>query len=217
MSGPGKHPPTSSDGSAIAVGYVVSRYPAISHVFIQREIHALRDLGARVETFSIHRADPATLLSDRDSADAETTTSILPAAPATLFLTHMRAFLRWPRAYVSTLRYAVAQSPPGLRARLWQVFYFAEAVLLWAACRARGIRHLHAHFANVGADVAWLASHLGAQIEPDAGWRWSFTMHGCVEFWSVERFNLVRKVAAAEQVFNISEFTRAQLMALCAL
>lgn len=211
-----KNRATGPDGSTITVGYVVSRYPAISHVFIQREIHALRDLGARVDTFSVHRADPATLLSGRDSSDAETTTTILPVSPVTLVATHARACARWPRAYFSTLRYAIAQSPPGMRARVWQVFYFAEAVLLWAACRARGIRHLHAHFANVGADVAWLASHLGAEIEPHAGWRWSFTMHGCVEFWSVDRFNLVRKVAAAEQVFTISEFTRAQLMALCA-
>lgn len=40
-------------------------------------------------------------------------------------------------------------------------------------------------------------------------------MHGCVEFWEVDRFNLVRKVAAADLVICISDFTRAQLMALC--
>jgi glycosyltransferase involved in cell wall biosynthesis len=40
-------------------------------------------------------------------------------------------------------------------------------------------------------------------------------MHGCVEFWNVDRFNLARKVAAADLVICISEYTRAQLMALC--
>ena len=39
-------------------------------------------------------------------------------------------------------------------------------------------------------------------------------MHGCVEFWDVDRFNLSRKTAAASLVLCISEFTRAQLMAL---
>jgi glycosyltransferase involved in cell wall biosynthesis len=122
-----------------------------------------------------------------------------------------------------------------MRARLWQVFYFAEAVMVWASCRRRDTRHLHAHLANVAADVAWLACTLGNAVEPiEPGpaerhpaeghpaerhpaerWRWSFTMHGCIEFWEVERFNLARKVAAADLVVCISDFTRAQLMAHC--
>lgn len=40
-------------------------------------------------------------------------------------------------------------------------------------------------------------------------------MHGCMEFWEVDRFNLARKVATADLVICISDFTRAQLMALC--
>ncbi|HEY6317196.1 MAG TPA: glycosyltransferase [Acidimicrobiia bacterium] len=36
-----------------------------------------------------------------------------------------------------------------------------------------------------------------------------------MEFWEVDRFNLARKVAAADLVVCISDYTRAQLMALC--
>jgi glycosyltransferase involved in cell wall biosynthesis len=87
--------------------------------------------------------------------------------------------------------------------------------MVWAECRRRGIRHLHAHLANVGADVAWSTAALGNAIDGPDTWWWSFTMHGCLEFWGVSRFNLVAKVRAAGLVVCISEFTRAQLMALC--
>ena len=195
--------------------YVVSAYPAISHAFIQREVRALRALGATINVFSVHEAPPSDLLSTADTEEAETTSAILPIRPADLLRAHARAFLRAPLGYVSTLRFALSQAPRGARARLWQLFYFAEAVVLWARCSDRDLRHLHAHLANVGADVAWLAAHFGRMADRRGTWHWSFTMHGCVEFWNVDRFNLARKVAAADLVICISEYTRAQLMALC--
>jgi colanic acid/amylovoran biosynthesis glycosyltransferase len=195
--------------------YVVSAYPAISHAFIQREVRAMRALGATVEVFSVHRALPSDLLSGVDAEEAAATSSILPIRVNDLLGAHLRAFLRSPRAYLATLRYAVSQAPRGARSRLWQLFYFAEALVLWARCEDRDLHHLHAHLANVAADVSWLAAHFGRMADRQGSWCWSFTMHGCVEFWEVDRFNLARKVAAADLVICISDFTRAQLMALC--
>jgi glycosyltransferase involved in cell wall biosynthesis len=79
-----------------------------------------------------------------------------------------------------------------------------------------GVRHVHAHFANNGADVARAAIAHARQVDPDGGWRWSFTMHGPTEFEAVERFDLAGKVAAADAVACISDFTRSQLMRLSA-
>lgn len=205
----------SGPSAALRTAYVVSAYPAVSHAFIQREVRALRALGATVEVFSVHRAPPSDLLSAVDAEEAATTSPILPIGMPDLLRSHWRAFVRSPRAYVATLRYAVSQAPRGARARLWQLFYFAEAVVLWARCEDRNLHHLHAHLANVAADVSWLAAHFGRMAARDDSWCWSFTMHGCVEFWEVDRFNLARKVAAADLVVCISDYTRAQLMALC--
>jgi colanic acid/amylovoran biosynthesis glycosyltransferase len=195
------------------VAYVAAAYPAISHTFIQREVRALRALGATVDVFSIHRARNTELLSSADREEAASTSAILPVPLSDLLRAHGRAFLRFPRAYLATLRYAISQAPRGARARLWQVFYFGEAIVLWDRCRARNLRHLHAHMANVATDVAWLAARFGARTDKRRPWHWSFTMHGCHEFWEVDRFNLRRKVAAADLVLCISDFTRAQLMA----
>jgi glycosyltransferase involved in cell wall biosynthesis len=163
--------------------------------------------------FSVHRAEPEEILSDIDAEEAASTRSLFPLDVAQFVRAHLTAFVRSPRGYLDTLRYALRHSPRGGRARLWQIFYFAEAIVVWRACARLGIRHLHAHFANVAADVAWLATEFGRQ-SGDGRWQWSFTMHGCVEFWDVDRFNLSRKVASAALVLCISDYTRAQLMAL---
>lgn len=195
------------------VGYVVHTYPALSHAFIQREVEGLRQAGVEVRTMSLHRAGPEHILSEADREEAAATESILPASPLRVARAHLRA-LRHPVAYARTLRYALRQSPPGWRARVWQLFYFAEAVCVWAWARRNSVDHLHAHLANVATDTVWLASIFDRAIASPGRWRWSFTMHGPTEFYAIERFNLARKVMAADGVVCISDFCRSQLMLL---
>jgi glycosyltransferase involved in cell wall biosynthesis len=92
---------------------------------------------------------------------------------------------------------------------VWQVLYWGEAVLMWHRCSRAGTRHIHAHHANVGSDVALLAAHLGGR-----GWSWSFTLHGPTELLDVRAHRLAQKGEAASFVVCISEFARSQLMAL---
>lgn len=196
------------------VGYVVHTYPAVSHAFISREVEGLRREGVEVHTLSIHRAQGEHLISEDDRAEAASTESIFPVSWARLLGAHLRG-LSHPRAYIKTLAFALRHSPPGARARLWQVFYFGEAVYVWAWARRRHLEHLHAHLANVATDDVWLASVFDRCSRPAGRWGWSFTMHGPTEFFAVERFNLAAKVVAADRVVCISEFCRSQLMLLC--
>jgi glycosyltransferase involved in cell wall biosynthesis len=194
----------------VRIAYVCSRYPAVSHTFIQREVAALRGFGLDVDTVAIRRAAPDEALSRADKAEAEATYAILPARPWHLARAHANA-LRYPRAYRATLNRAFRLAPRGLRGRLWQLFYFGEAVVLWDHARRRGVEHLHAHFANVGSDVALLAATLGR--ETGRGPRtWSMTMHGSTEFYDVSAFRLPEKVRDARFVACVSDFTRSQLM-----
>jgi glycosyltransferase involved in cell wall biosynthesis len=102
----------------------------------------------------------------------------------------------------------------GVRATLWQPFYFAEAMVMWNLCRRRGIRHIHVHFANVSADVAMLATSFGNAVDASAPWSWSLTMHGPTEFSDVLAHRLAQKARSAAFVVCISDFARSQLMAL---
>jgi colanic acid/amylovoran biosynthesis glycosyltransferase len=192
------------------VVYLVSEFPAVSHTFIAREVEALRARGVDVVTMSIRKTTADRLLSDADRRAADETFTVLPLRKARFATAHLRAVLRRPRRYLATLRLALAMSPGGARANLWQLFYFAESILVWSQCRRRGVRHIHAHFANVASAVALLAAEFG---DPD-GFRWSFTMHGYTEFDEVKRYALAEKVRRAAFVSCISDFCRSQLLKL---
>jgi glycosyltransferase involved in cell wall biosynthesis len=193
----------------VRVAYIVSRYPFVSHVFILREVLALRRAGVDIHTFTIRRSDAGSLLSDEDFEAEATTHPIVPPAPSDLVGSHLRALATRPGRYLSTLRLALSLRGLGARAILWQVFYFGEAVLMWRECERRAIRHIHAHHANVASDVALLAAHLGGNR-----WSWSFTMHGSTEFFDVREHRLPQKAELAQFVVCVSDHGRSQIMSL---
>ena len=196
------------------IAYFCSAYPAVSHTFILREVEALRRLGMRITTFAIRPTPPDQLLAAADREAAATTVSILPFRRRQL-AAHLQLALRVPRVYLATLRRALELAPPGLRGRLWQLFYFLEAVVLWRECGRRDVHHVHVHLANAAADVAMLAAEIGRGVAPKDEWGWSFTMHGPTEFYDVRHFRLAEKIESARFVVCISDFARSQLMGLC--
>jgi glycosyltransferase involved in cell wall biosynthesis len=197
------------------IAYLASRYPDISHTFIMREVLALRERGVTIETISVRPPEPHELLSDEDRAGAASTFYVLPISALRLLRVHLSALAAGAGAYFRALSAAFSLAPPGLRATLWQLFYFAEAIVVWGRCRELGIRHIHVHFANVSADVALLATRVGNEISPGA-WSWSFTMHGPTEFYDIHEHRLGPKTEDAVFVACISDFARSQLMGLIA-
>lgn len=187
----------------------MSHYPAVSHAFVLREVEHLRATGLEVDTLSIHRAAAADLLSDADRAAAATTTSVLPTNAGTLIGAHLEALVRAPRRYFSTLARALRTGAPGLRERLWHLFYFGEAMILLRHCRRAGITHVHAQFADSATDVAMLIAHYRGDK-----CTWSLAVHGSVEFYNVDKYALTEKIEDARFAVGISDFGRSQLMRL---
>jgi len=188
------------------LAYFTSRYPAISHTFIMREIMALRDRGIEVVTISQRTSAANEFLSEADRRERERTCYILPPRWGRLIAAHLSTMFTRPLRYFGALGFALRVRPGGLRALLWHFFYFLEAVQLWDELRRRGVRHVHVHFAGPCATVAMIASRISDLT-------YSITMHGSAEFFEVERNLLARKVERAEFVICISDFTRAQLAA----
>jgi glycosyltransferase involved in cell wall biosynthesis len=196
--------------AARRIGYLTAEYPKISHTFIEREVTALRDLGVDLTTFAVRRTPEDQLLTDADRRAAAETFAILPPNLGRLLGVHLLALRSHPVRYATTLVRALRLSAGGARASLWQLFYFAEAILLWDECRRRGIDHIHAHFANVASAVSMLAASFGARD----GMTWSFTMHGPTEFDDVTRYAIPAKIRSAAFVACISDYCRSQLMKL---
>ena len=190
------------------VAYLTSRYPAVSHAFVQREVLALREAGVEVDTFALHRAGDEDVLSPVDQAERDATYAVQPVRWGRLMSDHLRALATRPGAYVRTLAHAVGLGS-GARGRLWQLFYFAEAIAVWAEMRRRDLRHVHVHFANPGADVGMLAARFGG-----GDWRWSLTLHGPAEFFEVKGNRLAEKLESAAFVACASDWSRSQAMSL---
>ncbi|WP_432547377.1 glycosyltransferase [Kineococcus sp. SYSU DK004] len=208
-----RRPTGRSTGSRPAVAYLVSRYPTLSHAFIENEVEALRAAGVEVHTFSVRPAPADQQRSARSRREAATTTTVLDRARAGAWATASGRALRRPGALAAAAALAARSGPGTARSKVWQAFYLAEAVAVLDEMRRRDLRHLHVHFANNGADIARLVVAMGrAQDGPDAGWRWTLSMHGPTEFEQVDAFDLPAKVRSADAVACISDFCRSQLM-----
>ena len=200
------------------VAYLVTAYPAVSHTFISTEVAALRAAGVGVRTFTVRPARADQLLTQEMRADAATTTALLPTGAGARLRTLVGGQLALAstsvRAWAAGLLTAARTGPatPGLRLR--QLVYFLEAAALWRAMREDGLRHVHVHFANNGADVARLTALVGSRAEAPGTWTWSLSMHGPVELDDVWRYDLAAKTGSAAFVACISDFCRSQLMKL---
>jgi glycosyltransferase involved in cell wall biosynthesis len=187
----------------MAIGYLVSSYPAVSHTFVRREVAELRRRGAEVHTFSVRRPRAADLVGAADREELERTWHILPVRAAELLRAHLRLLATRPAAYASTLVRALRHRTPGLRALRYALYYFAEAGRLADELERRGVSHLHSHFANSGATVGLLAAGL-------AGIDWSLTLHGSADLDGASLPLLGAKIGAARFVACASQYLRSQ-------
>jgi glycosyltransferase involved in cell wall biosynthesis len=190
------------------IAYLTGEYPRATDTFIQREVFALRALGIDVVTCSIRKTGAEHLVGPEQQAERKSTFYVLAAAKAPLRLLscHLKALLKSPRKYFCTLGFALRTGSPGIKGRLFQLFYFAEAVILADHLKRNGVIHLHNHIATASCSVAMLASKI-------SGIPYSFTLHGPDIFFEPHRWRLDAKIKAARFVACISDYCRSQAMA----
>ncbi len=188
------------------IAYLTGEYPRATDTFIQREIAALRGLGFDVLPCSIRRTGAEHLVGEEQRQEAARTFHVLPATarPGRLVKAKLRA-LATPGRFFDALALAWRTAPKGLRGRLYNLIYFAEAMVLADHLRAEGVTHLHNHIAKSSCTVAMLASAL-------SGIPYSFTLHGPDIFFAPEHWRLDEKIARARFVACISDFCRSQGM-----
>jgi colanic acid/amylovoran biosynthesis glycosyltransferase len=189
---------------SVPLGYLVSRYPAISHTFILREIQHLRALGHSLETASINEPDRALSAMDAtERQEAERTYGIkqhgLVGALQALAYWSCKAPLRLLATWRASRRFGALRG----------LAYTVEAAMVALWMRDKALAHLHVHFGNAGASVGVLVKQL-------TGCHLSFTIHGPDEFDDVPGQQLAYKMHCADKVICISQFARSQLMRISA-
>jgi colanic acid/amylovoran biosynthesis glycosyltransferase len=204
----------SFDGSTTVsrkIGYLATHYPSVSHSFILREILALEALGIDIEPMAINAAPEDDVLTDVDRNERRRTFYVKAQPKARIVAALWRAIRSNPLALAGTAAFAVRSAGFDLKAGLWRLLQLVEAVIVWDECERTGVRHIHAHFGQVPATVAWFTAELGNRMGDDL-WSWSVTVHGWHEFVNEREASLRQKVAAASFVVCISDYTRSQLM-----
>ncbi|MCV2368869.1 glycosyltransferase [Roseateles oligotrophus] len=189
-----------------AIAYLVSRYPAVSHTFILREVMGLRALGMRVEVASINAPDRDRAdMSPDEHEEASHTYGIKQHGLPGALLALLKMLLTRPLALARTV-YGALGMGQGFK-RLYALAYAVEAAMVVRWMERRQLKHLHVHFGNAAATVGMLVKTLsGAGL--------SITIHGPDEFDDVPGQLLRQKVHSADQVVCISQFARSQLMRL---
>lgn len=189
------------------ITYVATHFPAVSHTFIADEIDALEREGADVRVISINTVSDADRQADTKGRH-ERTIYLKDIARWRALLAVAATVLRHPSVLTVPLR----SGPPGLRPRLWRCFHLAEGILVFRAMRRSGSTHVHAHFGQTPASIAWYAVEVARRHRGGAQYRWSTTIHGWHEFVDEHAAQLRQKVGSATFVACISDFTRSQLM-----
>jgi len=188
------------------LAYLVSQYPAVSHTFILREIQQLRQFGIAIRTATVKPSTPGPSgFTEAESREAVATFCVKTRSPLRIVLDHGTCFARWPRAYLAGLSAAFRLAGLDLKAVLYHLLYFGEAVVVGEWMRRNALDHLHVHFANAAATVAML-------IGKTHGFPYSMTVHGPDEFYDTAFYHLREKVEGASFICCISRFCRSQLM-----
>jgi colanic acid/amylovoran biosynthesis glycosyltransferase len=188
------------------IAYLTSEYPAPSHTFIRREVAALRAEGVEIETYSVRRPKSNARFSSEDLEVQAETRYVLDSWGAMAFSIAW-AFFTAPLRSLSTLGLAIRHRAPGIRAYVWAILHFVEAIRLARMLHGREVGHLHNHFANSSAIVGMLAAH-------QLGLGFSLTIHGISEFDGPAGALLPEKIRACRFVACVSSFGRAQVMRL---
>jgi len=188
------------------IAMLTSRYPAISHTFIWRDVISLRKQGLEVHTCSLNKPGESDLLTEEYRGEFLGTFYIKGVSPAAIALAHLNRMFRSPARYLSSLYFAIRTQRGGIKKLLYNVFYFVEGGILahWAQCK--GIEHIFVHFAHASA-AAMYASKMG-------GPSYSIRVHGSDIFYDCPGHYLKEKFAGATALVCISDFCRSQVLCM---
>lgn len=185
------------------IAYLINAYPAVSHTFIRREIHALERLGIEVDRIAL-RDSSQNLVDAEDLRERTLTMVVLKQGPIVLLLALIRTFLTKPLHLMRGLILAIRMGMHSDRPVPIHIIYLVEACFIANYARANRIQHIHAHFSTNSAEVALLVAELG-------GPPCSFTAHGVATLENPSFNNLATKVSKSKFVVGICSFARSQL------
>ncbi len=187
------------------IAYFTSAYPRATDTFIQREVQHLRLKGHDVFTYALRKPGLNHNVSELVKSESDKTHYLLPANFLILVALNCKWLLSKPQKYFNALKLALKTSRAGVKGRLFQLFYFQEALLLAQELLNNKISHLHNHFGDSSGTVSMLAGKL-SDIP------YSVTIHGPHIFFEPLDWALREKVQHSAFIVCISHYCKSQVM-----
>jgi colanic acid/amylovoran biosynthesis glycosyltransferase len=194
--------------AAPRVAYVLTNYPCLAMTFISGEIDEIRRRGGIVLPVSMNRPSDSEMASTQGRQRAAECRYLKSAATARAFAA---LFARHPLGVARVGGMALRSARSDVLRMARRLVHVAYAALVVEHCRANGVSHLHAHFGQSPASIAWFAAELG-NLEAGERWTWSMTAHGADVFSDSDEVRADLKVEHASFVVAISDFTRSQML-----
>ncbi len=141
-----------------ALVYLTGTYPLVSTTFIDRELEYLEQHGFAPRVVSIRPIEGS--LSEEQQARVESVTYLHPIHVARFVASHIRFGFGKPRTYFSTLYTLFTRTRSGWRARWKTVLHFGTGVYAAERMRDWYVCHIHVHFMDRAAVVAYVAAKL---------------------------------------------------------
>jgi len=185
------------------LGFLVKTYPKVSETFILQEILALQKEPFGLNIFSMQRPTDDSFHKAFESVTS-TVAYLTPGdwkRPATI-MAHLRFLTLRPWAYWTTLVFTLNRCEGGTFGD------FCQAVYLARLAQARGIRHIHAHFASEPAGLAELVQRL-------CGIGYSISAHA-KDIYLNDSATLRRKIDNARFVVTCTDYNRRYLQSIAA-
>ncbi len=191
------------------VAYLMTHYPRVALTFISGEIDAMERMGQPISPVALNLPETADLASE-EAHQRQAATFYLKGSRSRLAVTVAIMAALHPLAMIATLLIAIRSARLDLNLILRRIAHFCYASLTAKYCRANNIRHLHAHFGQTPATIAWLACEILNRTS-DKETSWSFTIHGFQDFVDDAVARLDLKAASAAFIICISDYTKSQL------
>lgn len=191
------------------IAYLMTHYPRVALTFISGEIDAMERKGVSILPIALNLPDPADLKSEEALA-RQARTQYLKSSVWQLGCALIGTFLAHPVAMTHALLIAVRSARWDLALIVRRLAHLCYASLTARQCRTHSIRHLHAHFGQTPATIAWLACEILNRTSAEKT-SWSFTIHGFQDFVDDAVARLDLKAASAAFIVCISDYTKSQL------
>jgi colanic acid/amylovoran biosynthesis glycosyltransferase len=190
------------------VAYVLTNYPCLAMTFISGEIDEIRRRGGEVFPIAMNRPSDSELATVEGRQRASDCRYLKSAEPARALA---RLLIRHPIGVARVAATALRSARSDVVRMARRLVHVAYAALVVEHCRSNGVSHLHAHFGQSPASIAWFAAELG-NLEAGERWTWSMTAHGADVFSDSDEVRADLKVEHASFVIAISDFTRSQVL-----